>query len=133
MKKSYFKKCIKADSILPNKNWFSNFEKIWQPSEKGASKALSVFIKNKIFNYADGRNFPNAEGTSKLSPFIKFGQIHVETIWNECLKNKKNLGTTKFLAEIGWREFNHSLINYFPHMIKKNYSQKFDNFPWEKI
>ncbi len=132
LKKNYFKKCIKAESILPNKNWFSNFEKIWQPSEKGASKALSVFIKNKIFNYADGRNFPNTAGTSKLSPFIKFGQIHVETIWNECKKNKKNLGTTKFLAEIGWREFNHSLINYFPHMTKKNYSKKFDNFPWEK-
>ena len=47
------------------------------------------------------------------------------------VKNKKN-GTSKYLAEIGWREFNHTLINHFPHMIKNNYSKKFDKFPWEK-
>ena len=46
-------------------------------------------------------------------------------------KNKKK-GSSKFLAEIGWREFNHSLINYFPHMLKE-YSKKFDKFPWKKI
>ena len=65
-----------------------------------------------------------------LSPFIKHGQIHVETIWEECIKKKKTVN--KFLAEIGWREFNHSLINYFPHMLKRKLLKKFDKFPWEK-
>ena len=41
-------------------------------------------------------------------------------------------GVGKFLAEIGWREFNHSLINHFPHMLRGNYSKKFDKFPWKK-
>ena len=132
-KKNYFKNCINSEEILPKKNWFKNFEKIWLPTEESAFKELRNFVKNKIKNYSDGRNFPSVVGTSKLSPFIKFGQLHVETIWNECLKNKsKNLGTSKFLAEIGWREFNHSLINHFPHMLKNNYSKKFDKFPWVK-
>ena len=133
-KKNYFKNCIRPEKILPKKNWFKNFEKIWFPDERSALKELQNFINEKINNYSEGRNFPNLSGTSKLSPFIKFGQIHVETIWSECLKKKpKNIGTTKFLAEIGWREFNHALINHFPHMLKNNYSKKFDNFPWEKI
>ena len=34
------------------------------------------------------------------------------------LKKAKKRAVNKFLAEIGWREFNHSLINYFPHMLK---------------
>jgi deoxyribodipyrimidine photo-lyase len=130
-KKNYFKNCITFEKILPNKKWFKSFEKIWSPDEEEALKILNNFIKNKITNYSEGRNFPNISGTSKLSPYIKFGQIHVETIWNECIKNK-NIGTSKFLAEIGWREFNHSLINHFSHMIKKNYSKKFDKFPWQK-
>ena len=72
-------------------------------------------------------------GTSRLSPFIKSGQLHVETIWHQCMNIRdKTIGTSKFLAEIGWREFNHTLINHFPHMLKKNYSKKFDKFPWEK-
>ena len=118
---------------MPKNNWFKNFEKIWSPSEENALKELQNFIKNRIINYSDGRNFPNIIGTSKLSPFIKFGQIHVETIWSECTNPKnKTIGTSKFLAEIGWREFNHTLINNFPHMLKNNYSKKFDKFPWEK-
>ena len=130
---SYFKNCIEPEKILPKKNWFKNFESIWSPDEESALKELRNFIKNRISNYSEGRNFPNIVGTSKLSPFIKFGQIHVETIWNECKKNgPKNINTSKYLAEIGWREFNHALINHFPYMIKNNYSKKFDQFPWEK-
>jgi len=130
---NYFKNCSKPEKILPKKNWFKDFEKIWSPEEETASKELKNFINDRLENYSEGRNLPNKIGTSKLSPFIKFGQIHVQTIWDECVKKKpKTIGTSKFLAEIGWREFNHSLINHFPHMLKKNYSQKFDKFPWEK-
>ena len=130
---NYFKNCIESNKILPKKNWYKNFEKIWSPDEESALKELQNFINERIANYSEGRNFPNITGTSKLSPFIKFGQIHVETIWDECKKNKsKTIGTSKFLTEIGWREFNHSLINYFPHMLKSNYSKKFDKFPWKK-
>jgi deoxyribodipyrimidine photo-lyase len=132
-KKFFFKNCINYNEILPKKTWFKNFETVWSPSEERALQELKNFIKNRITNYSDGRNFPNILGTSKLSPFIKHGQIHVETIWNECMDAKnKSIGTTKYLAEIGWREFNHTLINYFPHMVKNNYSKKFDKFPWEK-
>ena len=130
---NYFKNSIESEKILPKKNWFKNFEKIWFPDEKNATRELKNFIKDRIAKYSEGRNFPNINGTSRLSPFIKFGQLHVETLWSECVKNKpKNVGTSKFLAEIGWREFNHSLINHFPNMLKKNYSKKFDKFPWQK-
>ncbi len=127
----YFNNNISIKEIYPKKKWTKKFEKYWTPSEEVALNELKIFIKEKIENYSEARNFPIKIGTSKLSPYIKHGQIHVETIWEECSKiNKK--GINKYLAEIGWREFNHSLINFFPHMIKGNYSKKFDKFPWEK-
>ena len=128
---SYFKDEISEEKILPKKKWVLKFEKYWEPTEETAIKELNKFIKEKIENYSTYRNYPNIQGTSKLSPFIKHGQIHVEKIWIECSKYNKK-ATNKYLAEIGWREFNHSLINHFPHMIVNNYSKKFDNFPWEK-
>ena len=128
---SFFNNIIDEEQIYPKNKWSKKFEKYWSPDEDHANKELKNFIKNRIENYSESRNFPNEIGTSKLSPYIKHGQIHVETIWEECIKIKKK-GVVKFLAEIGWREFNHSLINYFPHMIKGNYSRKFDKFPWEK-
>ncbi len=131
---NYFKNCIDAEKILPNENWYKHFESIWTPDEESALKELRSFVKEKIADYSNGRNFPNINGTSKLSPFIKFGQIHVSTIWEECMKKKpKTIGSSKFLAEIGWREFNHSLINHFPHMIKKIILINLTNFRGKKI
>ncbi len=128
---SFFKDTISENDIYPKKKWFKKFENFWTPSEENALKQLKIFIKDKIDDYTLARNFPNTLGTSKLSPYIKHGQLHVETIWEECNKIKK-IGVSKYLAEIGWREFNHSLINYFPYMLKGNYYKKFDKFPWEK-
>ncbi len=130
-KSSFFKEIINVQEVYPKKKWFKKFDKYWSPNEESATKELKSFISNRIESYSDARNFPSRLGTSKLSPYIKHGQIHVETIWEECAKIKKK-GVNKFLAEIGWREFNHSLINFFPHMIKGNYSKKFDKFPWKK-
>jgi deoxyribodipyrimidine photo-lyase len=94
---------------------------------------LQDFIKSKITDYGDMRDIPSVEGTSKLSPYLKFGQIHVETIWNKCneIKNKST-GYRKYINELGWREFSHSLINNFPEMLKGNLRKDFDNFPWVK-
>ena len=128
---TYFKKTLKETEIYPQKKWYQKFEKYWSPSEKVALSELKSFLNKRVESYSDARNFPSILGTSKLSPYIKHGQIHVETIWEECSKIKKK-GIDKFLSEIGWREFNHSLINYFKYMLKGNYSKKFDKFPWEK-
>ena len=78
----------------PKKNGLKILKNL-DSDEKSALKELQNFIKEKIDNYSEGRNFPNISGTSKLSPFIKFGQLHVETIWNECSKKIKNIGTSK--------------------------------------
>ena len=58
----YFKNCIEPDKILPKKNWFKNFEKIWIPDEQSAFKELQDFIKERITNYSEGRNFPKHLG-----------------------------------------------------------------------
>ena len=80
---------MNLNDILPKKEWYKKFEKKWEPDENEALKQLREFIKKGIDNYGNNRNIPSVPGTSKLSPFIKHGQIHVETIWNEVKKEKK--------------------------------------------
>ena len=126
-------KSIDLKEILPKKNWYKKFEKYWSPSEDEAKKFLQKLIKDKIINYGDTRDFPSIDGTSKISPFLKHGQIHVETIWNKCQQiENKGKGYRKYINELGWREFSHSLINYFPEMLKGNLRKDFDNFQWVK-
>jgi deoxyribodipyrimidine photo-lyase len=128
-----FKKTFSPKEILPKKNWFKKFEKYWEPSENEAKKYLHDLITNKITDYGDTRDIPGINGTSKLSPFLKFGQMHVETIWSKCDEViNKGKGYRKYVNELGWREFSHSLINYFPEMLKGNLRSDFDSFPWVK-
>jgi len=130
---NFFKKSITAEEILPKKNWYKKLEKHWKPSEQEAKKYLNELIKDKIENYGDARDIPGVNGTSRLSPFLKFGQVHVETIWKKCQDIKvKKIGYRKYINELGWREFSHSLINYFPQMLKGNLRKDFDSFPWVK-
>ena len=60
---------------------------IGYPSEQEAKKYLQELIDNRIEGYGDARDIPGVNGTSKLSPFLKFGQIHVETILEEMPRN----------------------------------------------
>jgi deoxyribodipyrimidine photo-lyase len=128
---NFLDKTINLESILPKKKWHKNFLKIWSPSEETALENIKNFIKDRLSNYGDKRDIPSVEGTSKISPYLAFGQIHIETIWEECQKIKnKNIGFRKYINELGWREFSHSLINYFPEMLKGNLRKDFDHFPW---
>ena len=130
---NYFKNNIESKDLLPKKNWYKKFEKYWNVSENESHKLLEDLIKNKINNYGTDRDIPSLNGTSKLSPYIKHGQIHVEKIFKKCSEIKpKNINIKKYTNELGWREFSHSLINYFPEMLKGNLRKEFDKFPWVK-
>ena len=130
---SLFKNSLDPKNILPKKNWYQKFENYWKVSENESKKILDNLIKNKIKDYGSARDYPHIDGTSKLSPYIKHGQIHVNTIWKKCSEIKsKGVGYRKYINELGWREFSHSLINYFPEFLKGNYRKEFDKFPWVK-
>ena len=124
-------KSNKFKFIYPKKDWHKKFEQYWEPSEENAEKTLDNFIKNSIENYAYNRDIPSINGTSKLSPYLKFGQISVHKIMKKCLeiKNKK-IGFRKYINELGWREFCHSLLHNFPQMEKNNLRKDFDKFKW---
>ncbi len=131
--KIFFKDQFDLKKILPKHSWYKKFENYWDPSENTAHSFLDNFIANEISGYGLKRDFPAIKGTSKLSPYIRNGQINVNYIWKKCTKIKsKNISIKKFLNEIGWREFSHSLINYFPQMLKGNLRKEFDKFPWVK-
>jgi deoxyribodipyrimidine photo-lyase len=124
---------INLESILPKKKWHLALEKFWNPNEETALKNTKYFIENGLSDYGKNRDIPSIEGTSKISPYLAFGQIHIETIWEECQRIKtKNSDYRKYINELGWREFSHSLINYFPEMLKGNLRKDFDRFPWQE-
>lgn len=71
------------------------------PGEKGATAVFHKFLEEKIHRYASGRNDPNGECTSGLSPYLHFGHISAQRLALEILRNiPRNENTDAFLEEL---------------------------------
>ena len=120
-------------NFLPKKNWYQKFSKYWTPGEKAAQDQLSQYLKTNIDIYKEARDRPDLDQTSKLSPYLRFGEISPRTIVLNILKSKKlSASVLTYLSEIGWREFSYSLLYYSKNLASVPINMKFQKFPWRK-
>jgi len=115
--------------LLPKIKWYTTFEKKWRPGEEEANRILIHFLKSEARKYGKQRNIPGVRGTSRLSPYLRFGEISPNTIWHES-KPYDNPGTEHFVREVGWREFSYHLMVNFPFLANNALRENFENFPW---
>ncbi len=123
---------ISSLALLPSISWDEQFYKTWDPTAKGAARLLKTCVSSKLAGYERGRDILDEDATSRLSPYLHFGQIGPRQIW-EAVKAKDNgeKGTYRYLAEIGWREFSYALMYHFPHTSTEPLRPEFADFPWE--
>ncbi|GIW65509.1 MAG: deoxyribodipyrimidine photo-lyase [Candidatus Parcubacteria bacterium] len=82
----------------------------------------------KEFNFKDydkNRSFPSLDGTSKLSPYIRFGLISVRKIYN--LTSKLN---QSYVQELSWREFWYHIKYNFNDFKNLEFQEKRRNINW---
>jgi deoxyribodipyrimidine photo-lyase len=116
--------------LLPKKDWYKKFDKIWNISEKSAHKKLDDFIKNKLSNYKNGRDFPALNSVSELSPYLHFGLISPHQVFHKINSLRKSEQTEHFIRELIWREFSYYQLYHQPQIINRNLRPKFNNFKW---
>lgn len=114
--------------------WDEGFWSRWQPGEAGAQELLEVFIEGAAHGYHEQRDFPDRTGTSLLSPHLHFGEISPRQIL-ACLRRQRwpaatEPGITRFVGELGWREFAHHLLYHFPHSSERDFNPRFAGFRW---
>jgi len=120
-------------NFLPKKKWYQKFSKYWTPGEKAAQDQLFQYLKSNIDIYKEARDRPDLDQTSKLSPYLRFGEISPRTIVSNILKSKKlSASVLTYLSEIGWREFSYSLLYYSDNLASVPINMKFQKFPWRK-
>ena len=122
--------------LLPDHDWHKKLEPYWTPGENGAQERLNTFLDTALGDYKNGRDRPDQEKTSRLSPHLHWGEISPRDVWHAVSHKMQAKGFEKdgqkYLAELGWREFSYNLLYYFPTLPDKNFKEKFDAFPWEK-
>lgn len=123
---------LDALSLLPKKDWATSFSETWSPGEKGAQHQLKRFLKYRVATYLKDRDFPGKEGTSRLSPYLHFGEISPFTLWHEVHEVPKSPSRDTYLKELGWREFAYSFLHFFPKTPQSALQAGWDHFPWHK-
>ena len=117
------------DVAIRTEKWHEKLLDKWSPGEAGAQEKLKVFLSNGLNGYSEGRNRPDKQHTSMLSPHIRFGEISIR----EIAKSIENINTEDaeiFYKELVWREFSYHLLYHFPHLVDTNLQKKFNNFKW---
>lgn len=79
-----------------------------------------------IDNYEDTRNFPAIDGTSHLSPYLRFGAVSIRKL----VKKGMNSSNGVFLNELIWREFFMQILWHYPQTVTKAFRPKYDNIKW---
>ncbi|WP_083649415.1 cryptochrome/photolyase family protein [Salaquimonas pukyongi] len=127
---------LDAIRLQPEKpNWAQGWETFWPAGEAGARELLAQFLQERSNGYSQGRDFPARNKVSRLSPYLRFGILSPRQLWYAARQHQEK-GTigdrdaSKFLSELGWREFCHHLLFHFPDLPVRNFQQKFDAFPW---
>ena len=70
--------------------------------ERAAADLVDRFLAGPATTYADDRDRPDLDGTSRLSPHLRFGTVHPRTVLARVPPGPS--GET-FRSELAWREF----------------------------
>ncbi len=84
-----------------------------KPGERAAMARLEKFLE-KASDYKASRDQPAAGGTSRLSPYLKYGLIHPRQILK---KIGNSTGEQTFRSEICWRDFYADVLFHNPESI----------------
>jgi len=102
--------------------------------EDEALRLLERFRRGPMSRYAEDRNLPELPGTSRLSPHLHFGTISPRTAHaaaSEVAASGSDRGSArKWIAELAWREFYHSILFHFPRVGRESFRRDLDGLGW---
>jgi deoxyribodipyrimidine photo-lyase len=123
----------KLEPTMPD--WAGGLRESWTPGEDGGRAALAAFVDGGLRGYAAGRDRPDMEHTSRLSPYLRFGHVSPQQLL-AAVRHAADAGEVpgadveKFVRELYWREFSYHLLFHFPDLAQVNFNRRFDGFEW---
>ncbi len=115
-------------ALLPTRpNWARGFAADWTPGEAGALRALDAF-RPEAAEYDQRRNLPSEEGSSRLSPYLHWGEISPALAWHRTADVGGSVAV--FLSELAWRDYAQNVILVSPDYPERNARDRFDSLPW---
>ncbi|GAB4211124.1 MAG: deoxyribodipyrimidine photo-lyase, 8-HDF type [Synechococcales cyanobacterium] len=110
-----------------------------EAGEVVALELLERFCQQGIHNYGEQRNYPAQEGTSRLSPHLRFGTLGIRTLWQttvdvdaEIRSEEAAQHLTTWRQEIAWREFYKHALHHWPRLETQPFRPIFTQMTWDQ-
>lgn len=110
--------------------------RIPRAGEATARDRLQRFLDGRIGGYASRRDEPAANGTSRLSPYLRFGLISPRTCVEAALEvvaahPGQAGGAWKWIDELIWREFYSAILEEHPHVLERAFRAEYQAVRWD--
>jgi deoxyribodipyrimidine photo-lyase len=96
--------------------------------EAAALERWHEFRDSALDDYADDRNRPDIDGSSRLSVHLKYGEIHPRTLLAELGDSKAH---EVFRKELAWREFYADVLHHAPDTAREYLRPEFARMPYD--
>lgn len=114
---------------------------LWPAGEHAAMARLRTFSDRSLRSYKARRDFPSADGTSAISPYLACGAVSSRTCLALAMeanagrlddKGPGGEGAATWVSEIIWREFYKSIVHHFPRVcMGRAFKPETDAIRWE--
>ena len=93
--------------------------------EAAAFSQWAAFVDDGLDRYAEDRNRPDLEGTSRMSAHLKFGTIHPRTMVADM--DLRATGARNYLRQLAFRDFYAAVLYHWPASAWRNWNSDFDD------
>jgi len=119
-------------------HWNLQAENVELPEagEAAARNRLSKFVENGFLKYAQTRDIPSEEGTSRISQDLRFGLLSIREVFAALevgasgAKADEARSAQVYINELCWREFYFQVLWNKPEVLDLEYSPAYRGMPW---
>jgi deoxyribodipyrimidine photo-lyase len=90
-----------------------------------------------VYEYADNRDRLDLDGTSRLSPYLRFGMLSARQTIREAMhavdradSRSSRESAEAWLNELIWREYYTAILHHFPHVRTLEFQEKHRDLGW---
>jgi deoxyribodipyrimidine photo-lyase len=104
--------------------------------EAAARRRLRAFLDGGVADYGARRDLPGVDGTSRLSPYLRFGMVSARECVAEAFERiaadpRAARGARKWIDELVWREFYSAVLAEHPRVLRESHRPEYDALAWD--
>ena len=109
---------------------------IFTAGEREALRRLDAFCEKSLDSYSNLRDRVDIDGTSMLSPYLRFGMVSPRTAIVTALQQaeitppEQRKGVDHWVSELIWREFYQMILYHFPQVEQGSFRPEYDQIAW---